>query len=392
MYQLRHLADPLRHARHHAPVLFITGPRQSGKSTLVREECGGELPYVTFDDPLEVAFARDDPQGFLDRFPNGCILDEVQSIPSLFPYLKMRVDADRVMGRYLLTGSQQFALMEQIAESLAGRVAILELFPFEVAELRRPHRANTLEEIVWNGLYPEPALYPERRDLWMSSYIRTYVERDVRRMRKITDLAAFEQLVMLAAAAHGQELNIARLSRQIGLTQPTVKAWLGILEAAYVGVRIPPYFRNLGKRVVKSPKWFFIDSGLVCELTRQPSGAAAVAGAMGGALFEGLIVAEAIKTLAHAGRRRALYHWRSHDQSEVDLIIGTRDRLVPVEIKATATPLPRHTAMLTRFAELEPDAAPGLLVCRVPAARPMPGGHTALPWDQFGSWLAERIL
>lgn len=388
MYRSRRIAEALRAARQQLPVVLITGPRQSGKSTLVRHELP-DVPYVTFDDPLEVDFARQDPNGFLDRFDDAVVLDEIQLVPELMRYLKMRVDTDRRPGRYVLTGSQQFAMMEQVSESLAGRVAILELLPLSLAE-RDP--IPPLTDLIWIGGYPEPALHPDRRDLWVRGYVRTYVERDIRQMRQIADLAAFEQLIMLAAANHGQELNVARLARQVGMSQPTVKAWMGLLEAAYLGVAVPPYFRNLGKRLVKARKWYLLDSAPVCELTRQPSAEAALAGAMGGPLFEGMVVVEVLKAMAHAGLRPELYHWRSHDQLEVDLIIRTREGLQPIEIKLTATPTAGHAAPLSRFIELEADAAPhGLLVCRVDRERRLPGGHLALPWQALPEWLEGRL-
>ncbi len=390
MYVPRHLAAALREARQQLPVVLVTGPRQSGKSTLVRQELGTSVPYVSFDDPLEASFARDDPNGFLDRFTDAVILDEIQLVPSLMPYLKLRVDADRRPGRYVLTGSQQFAMMAQVSESLAGRVAILELLPFAIAEL--PTRPD-LEAAIWGGAYPEPALHPDRRDLWLRGYIRTYVERDVRQMRRIVDLAAFEQLVLLTAAFHGQELNVARLARDVGMSQPTVKSWLGVLQAAYLGFTVPPYLRNLGKRLVKAPKWYLLDSALACELTRQPSAEATLAGSMGGALVEGLVVAEALKTMANAGQRPELYHWRSHDGLEVDLVVRTAAGMVPVEIKKTATPGPGHTKALARFLALEPQSAPsGLLVCGTREARSLPGGHRAIPWHTFGAWLSDSAV
>lgn len=392
-YLPRRLTRPLLSALAGFPAVLVTGPRQSGKTTLLREEIGAESAYVTFDDPLERDFARRDPEGFLDRFGGGrVILDEVQYVPEIFQYLKIRIDRQREeRGRWLLTGSQHFGLMANVGESLAGRIAILELLPLDVRELPDEERADA-ERAIWYGGYPEPRLRPEVRDLWMRSYVRTYIERDVRQLHNVQDLRAFETFVALCASRHGQELNMASLSREAGIAQPTIKAWLGALEAAYLVRLLPPYFASFGKRVVRSPKLYFLDPGLACTLTRQPSSEAALAGSMGGALFEGLVVAEAVKTFTHDGRRPELYFWRSHDGLEVDLLVPLGGKLIPIEIKATATPTARHVMPLDRFRSAAGEAAAdhGLLVCRVKEPRPLPGGHLALPWWRLPGWLEER--
>ena len=271
-------------------------------------------------------------------------------------------------------------------------MAILELLPFDLSELPEAQR-GTADQAIWLGGYPEPRLQPESRDLWMRSYVRTYVERDVRQLQNIQDLRAFETFVSLCASRHGQTLNMAGISRQTGISQPTVKAWLGALEAGYLIRLLPTYFENFGKRVLKSPKLYFLDSGLVCTLTRQPSAEAALAGAMGGALFEGLVVSEAIKALTHRGLRADLYFWRSQDGLEIDLLVPLGDRLIPVEIKATATPTARHARLFDRFRKIAGDSAAeqGVLVCRVSEARPLPGGHLALPWTDFPKWLGKKV-
>jgi hypothetical protein len=371
------------------PAVLVTGPRQAGKTTFLREESGDDLAVVSFDDPLERAFAREDPNGLLDRFGDRpVLLDEIQYVPELLPYLKVRIDRDRGrMGRFRLTGSQQFQLMQGITETLAGRVAVLELLPLSVLEWRVP-----LEAAIWVGGYPDPALRPEVRDLWMTSYLRTYVERDVRQVRDVQDLAAFEQFLALAAARHGQEFHPAPLARAAGVTQPTIKAWGSVLAASYVVVLVPPWHRNLGKRVVRTPRLYFLDPALVCTITRLPSGEAALAGPLGGALFDGLVVVEALKVFAAAGRPRACWFWRSQDGLEVDLVVEIGGRVVPVEVKLTATPTARHAETLARFRRLVgDDADPGLVVCRVERPVPLPGGALAIPWTDWPAWLWERL-
>jgi hypothetical protein len=393
VYRPRLLRKTLERALRQFPAVLITGPRQSGKTTFLREEFGRGARYATFDDPLEREFARSDPEGFLDHFGEAtAILDEVQYVPELFQYLKIRIDRERRRnGRWILTGSQQFGLMAGIGESLAGRITLLDLLPFSLLETGRKRTAD-LASVVWHGSYPEPALFPEKRDLWLSSYLRTYVERDVRQLHNVQDLRAFETFVALCAARHGQELSQAALARAAGVSQPTVKTWAGVLEAAYLAFLLRPYFENFGKRIIRSPKLYLFDSALACALTRQPSAEAALAGAMGGALFEGLIVGEAVKVFAVEGQRPDLYFWRSHDGLEVDLLLRRGDRLIPIEIKLTATPTPRHLRPLEKFRQIAGRAAEGgLLVCRVAERRALPHGDLALPWREFPAWVREQI-
>jgi hypothetical protein len=370
---------------------LITGPRQSGKTTFLKHEAGSQVDYISFDDPLERDFAAVDPDGFLGRFTSRpVILDEIQYVPQLLSHLKMRIDQDPShCGHWLLTGSQQFGLMRDVSESLAGRVAVLELPPFSHEEFPRP----TLEEVLWNGGYPVVAMHPERRDMWLRSYVATYIERDVRQIRNIPDLRVFNQFLNLAAARHGQEFHAADLSRELGITQPTVKSWGGVLEASYIAHFLPPWFRNYGKRVVKTPKFYFYDCALVNLLTRQPDANAALAGPMGGALLEGWVVTEAVKAFMALGRKPDLYFWRSHDGLEVDLLIVINGKLQPIEIKLTATPGAGHLAPIDRFIAAAGDEAypQGVLVCRTENERALPHGHIALPWQAFPQWLRARL-
>jgi hypothetical protein len=282
--------------------------------------------------------------------------------------------------------------MRNVSESLAGRIAILDQLPFSIAEFQG-RRLSTLEALFWHGCYPEPSLYPEKHDLWFRSYLQTYIECDVRQLQNIRDLRAFEQFVALACARHAQEFNSAAFSRETGVTLPTAKSWGGVLEASYLLWFLPPFYKNLGKRVTKAPKLYMLDPAIVCYLTRQPSGEAALAGAMGGTLFEGLMVMEAVKYFTNAGLKPALWYWRSHDGLEVDLILQKNATFVPIEIKLTATPTTAHLDGLKRFRALagEKICEPGILVCRVPDRQPLPYGITALPWHDFSRWIAERM-
>lgn len=393
-YIPRQLSFILRQAMRQFPAVLVTGPRQAGKTTLLQHEVAAGCTYISFDDPVERAFALQDPAGFLNRFgEQPVILDEVQYAPELLPSLKLRIDKARhSQGRWLLTGSQQFHLMRNVGESLAGRIAILDQLPFSIAELATT-ALPPLEQVLWNGCYPEPALHPEKRDLWLRAYVQTYLERDVRQLQNIRDLRAFEQFVALACARHAQEFNSAAFSRDVGITLPTAKSWVGLLEASYLLYLLPPFFNNLGKRITKAPKLYMLDAGIVSFLTRQPSAEAALAGAMGGALFEGLVVTEALKAFTNQGLKPALWYWRSHDGLEVDLIVQGKQGLIPIEIKLTATPQPQHTEGLRRFRALAGESAcgAGMLVCRVAQEQPMPHGVVAIPWQKFGAWLNEQI-
>lgn len=394
MYIQRQLSKTLKMALAQFPAILVTGPRQAGKSTFLLNEITGGRAYISFDDPVERSFALADPNGFLDRFgEQPVILDEIQYVPELLPSLKLRIDRDRQRcGRWLLTGSQQFHLMRNVSETLAGRIAILELLPFSLGEQHDAHD-HSLESFLWNGCYPEPALYPEKRDMWLRSYLQTYVERDVRQLQNIRDLRAFEQFIALACARHSQEFNSADFSRETGITLPTAKAWAGVLEASYLLHLLPPYFNNFGKRITKTPKLYLLDPAIACYLTRQPSADAALSGAMGGAFFEGLMVAEAVKAFTNTGRKPDVWYWRTHDGFEVDLIIQAGGKLIPVEIKLTATPVAAHAASLKKFRSIAGEDAtePGIIVCRVSVEQPMPYSVTAIPWQQFPHWLAQRL-
>ncbi|MFZ1984977.1 MAG: ATP-binding protein [Desulfatitalea sp.] len=393
MYVKRQLATTLQKATRQFPAVLVTGPRQAGKTTFLQNEAGEGFAYASLDDPVERSFAVADPIGFLHRFgDNPVILDEIQYVPDLLPSLKRRIDRDRQRnGRWILTGSQQFHLMRNVSESLAGRIAILDLLPFSIGE-QQGRGVPPLATLFWRGCYPEPSLYPEKLDLWLRSYIQTYLERDVRQLQNIRDLRAFEQFVALACARHGQEFNSSIFSRETGITLPTAKSWVGVLEASYLLWLLPPFYNNLGKRVTKAPKLYMLDPAIVSYLTRQPSGEAARAGAMGGALFEGLMVIEALKCFTNAGLKPALWYWRSHDGLEVDLILQAGAKLIPIEIKLTTTPTATHLNSLKRFRALAgaESCEPGILVCRVAEQQPLSYGITALPWQDFPQWIAER--
>ena len=374
---------------------MITGPRQSGKTTFLREEFGQDYHYVTFDDPLQRQFAREDPNGFLDQFvDNPVILDEIQYVQELFSYIKIRIDNNRhAYGQFLMTGSQQFNLMKNISDSLAGRIAIFELLPFSSEELFSQNEKRSIQELIWYGGYPELLLHPESRQTWISSYIHTYIERDIRQLMNVRDLGQFEQFVTLLAANFGQELNLSRLSRSTGLSVTGCKKWIHLLNSAYLTYTLQPYYNNFGKRLVKTPKLYFLDTALAAYLTRQPSLEAAWQGAMGGAFFEGWIITDFRKQLISEGIEPNIYFWRSRDGVEVDLILEMNNQIIPIEIKQTSTPNSGHTKGLQKFCQFtDSKCLPGLLVCNVPEKKALPYGVQAIPWWELKNNILSMIL
>jgi predicted AAA+ superfamily ATPase len=290
-----------------------------------------------------------------------------------------------------MTGSQQFPLMKNVSDTLAGRIAIMELCPFSMGE-NNAHK-KSLEHILWNGSYPDPACYPQKRDMWVKSYIQTYLERDIHQIENIRNHRAFEMFVNLCAAFHAQEFRPANLASNCGVSQPTIKSWSKVLEASYLSIMLPPFFKNFGKRIVKTSKFYFMDSSLVCALTRQPSAESLLKSSMGGALFEGLIISEVWKTYLNKGKKPAAFFWRSQSGLEVDLIIHAQGKFWPIEIKLTATPTVNHVKVLDQFKHMAGDDAGdvGLLVCNVDKKIKLPGNNVALPWFDFQKKL-ENII
>lgn len=316
------------------PVLALTGPRQSGKTTLARAAFPAK-PYASLENPELRAFAAGDPRRFLAGYPDGAIIDEVQRCPELFSWLQGWVDERRRMGDFVLTGSQQFGLMSTISQSLAGRVGLVQLLPFSQTELAGAALApDSLDAALWQGGYP--ALYDRRLppDDWFPNYIATYVERDVRQLLAVRDLTVFQRFVKMCAARCGQLLNLSSLAADCGITHMTAREWLTVLEASYIVRLLPPYHRNFGKRLVKTPKLYFIDTGLAAWLLGIRNAQGVASHPMRGALFENLVVGEFVKQRFNAGQPAELYFWRDNVGHEVDLLLETPDGLQAVEIKS----------------------------------------------------------
>jgi predicted AAA+ superfamily ATPase len=319
------------------PVVTVIGPRQSGKTTLARSVFG-QKPYVSLEDPDNRRMALEDPRSFLDRFPDGGVLDEVQRAPELFSYLQSRVDEDGRMGLFLLTGSQQFGLMSGISQSLAGRTAFIELLPFSIHELQNTEQGvPELDAMLFRGGYPpiyDRKLSPGE---WFPAYVTAHIERDVRQLLNVQDLEAFQRFVRLCAGRSGQILNLSSLATDCGITHNTAKAWISVLEASYVLFLLRPHPNNFKKRLVKAPKLYFYDTGLLCWLIGIQAPGQLETHPLRGSIFETMILSELVKTSYNRGSRSSFYFWRDSNGNEVDVIADAGAKLMPIEIKSGRT-------------------------------------------------------
>lgn len=353
----RDSVDTLKELARGFPVVAVTGPRQSGKTTLVRSFFS-EKPYVSLEELDHREYANDDPRGFLSAYPDGAVLDEVQHCPKLFSYLQGIVDNDKRCGLFILTGSQQFGLLSSITQSLAGRVGFLHLLPFTLNELETAGKeiAN-INELIFSGFYPP--LYD--RDLkpasWHANYLLTYLERDVRQMVNVRDLATFQRFLKMCAARNGQLLNLSGLANDCGVTHNTAKAWISVLEASYIVFLLKPHHQNFGKRLVKTPKLYFYDTGLAAYLLGIQGGDQLSTHSMRGPLFEAFIVSELLKSRYNRGLASNLYFWRDNSGNEVDLIIEAGEKLLPLEIKSGQTVTRDYFSGLEKWLSLAGDKA-----------------------------------
>jgi predicted AAA+ superfamily ATPase len=402
------LSDTVRKALRTFPAVLVTGARQSGKTTFLLQEFAGSHRYVSLERPEVRARAGADPIGFFEENPPPVILDEIQYAPELLHYVKDRIDADRRPGRWLLTGSQSFEIMRGVSQSLAGRVAVLRLEPLSISEMRRrpsvsvehllqrvfgtgrqrPHHPTSiakpqvdLADWLLRGGFPEPRLHRRvDRQLWFSSYVATYLERDVRNLAQVGDLSAFGRFLLLVAARNGGLLNMADLGRDAGVTGPTAKHWLGVLEASHMVHVLQPYHRNFGKRVRKSPKLYITDPGLTTYLLGLHTREAVLQGPSLGGLVEAAVLGEWLKAFRCRGVQPPMFFWRSSNGQEVDLVIEYGGRLHAIEVKATATPTPQHAAGLARWLELAGPGARAALACRIHQPVGLVPGIRAVPW------------
>lgn len=397
-YIPRDIEERLERLLASAPCVAITGPRQAGKSTLLRH-CLPDYKYVTLDDPFFREQAHSDPLLFLDSLGGRAIIDEIQLAPGLLSYVKIRVDERRsIKGQYVFTGSQQFGLIKNLSDSLAGRIALLELLPLSVAEKRRqlklPDSVGLFRHAALTGSYPE-LVVDDAVDLqsWYASYLQTYLERDIRTIYNIGDLRDFQRFVRLLAARCGQQLNMSEYSRELGISVPTVKNWLSILEASRVVYLLPPYYSNLGKRIVKAPKLYFLDIGLACNLAGVRDEGHLFNGPMAGHLFENFCIQETVKFFLGQGIQPPLFYMRTGNGLEIDLLIEpAAGTLVPVEIKLSKTPMPALARPLISFRELfaRLNPASGLLLSLTEQTRPLSREVTSVTLDDYFEILRQE--
>ena len=346
----RNLAEPLRRRLRHYPVVTVTGPRQSGKTTLCRTVLP-DRPYVSLEGLDVRTYAREDPRGFLREYRDGAVIDEVQRAPDLTSYLQGEVDEDPTPGRFVLTGSQHFGLTDAVSQSLAGRVGVLYLLPPGLDELGRfGAPPPSLLETLWTGAYPRIHDRGIPADTWLRDYATTYVERDVRSLRNVTDLDAFSSLLRLAAGRTATEVNLSALAADSGIRHNTVRAWLSVLEASFLVFRTPAYRRNVRKRQIKAPKLHFLDSGLVCHLLGIRSPEELRHHPLRGQIFESWVAAEVFKAITHCAEEPRLRHFRAAD-TEVDLVVDQGTGLILAEAKSGGTVAPRFFSGMRTLGE-----------------------------------------
>jgi predicted AAA+ superfamily ATPase len=395
MYLKRTLTTVVKQASNQFPVLLVTGPRQVGKTTCLRHAADKERTYVTLDDPQARTLAKEDPKLFLQRFTAPVLIDEIQYAPELLPLIKIAVDTYQQRGDYWLTGSQQFHLMQNVSESLAGRVGILQLLGFSCRELDRqaeqtepfsPKRAMDnrvsppvlmdVYQRIWTGSFPAIAIDPQKdHDLFYGAYMQTYLQRDVKMLANIGDEISFLKFVRAAAARTGQLLNLAGMAADADIAPNTAKSWLSILKASGLVYLLEPYHTNINKRLIKSPKLYFLDTGLAAYLTEWSNSQTLEAGAMSGAIFETWVMSEIIKSYWHLGKSAPIYYYRDKDQKEIDLLIVRDGTITPIEIKKTAMPTKSDIRHFSVLEKLKMPIAPGALLCMT--ERPMPLTETA---------------
>jgi hypothetical protein len=387
------------------PVLLVTGARQVGKTTLLQELREPDRGYITLDDPLVLHLAHEDPALFLQRFEPPVLIDEIQYAPGLLSHIKMAVDRAHRPGMFWLTGSQPFHLMQGVSESLAGRVAVVQLLGFSRREAEGkgqeavppflpteaalnirwatttvPLDIQKMYELIWRGSFPAMTANPQMgRDLFYGSYVQTYVQRDVRNLARVGDEMAFLRFLRAAAARTGQLLNMAELARDADVATNTAKSWLSILEASGLVYLLQPWHSNVTKRLVKTPKLYFLDTGLCAYLTQWSSPQTLEAGAMSGAIFETWVMVELLKSYWHQGRQAPFYYYRDKDQREIDLLIERDGVLYPVEIKKSASPARDALRSMVALERLGVACGPGAVICMVPHLLPLDRGVTAVP-------------
>jgi len=367
----------------HYRAIAVVGPRQSGKTTLVRR-CFPGKAYVNLENTDTRRFAIEDPRGFLSGFPHGAILDEVQRAPEIFSYLQQVLDENITKGQFILTGSNNFLLQQNISQTLAGRVGYLFLLPLSLQELDHPFPST--DALIYRGFYPE--IYADKEmdaGKYYSNYIRTYVERDVRMIKNIVDLYTFERFVRLCAGRTGQLLNMNSLAIEAGVDNKTVASWLSVLETSFIVFRLQPYHKGFNKRIVKMPKLYFYDTGLASALLGIDTKEQLGLHPSRGALFENMVVVEFLKNRFNSGKMNNLFFWRDNVGTEIDLLIENSESLIPVEIKSGQTITDAYFKSITTWCKIS-GIDKGWVIYAGNQPQKRSNGITVLPYTEIGTF------
>ncbi len=383
------------------PCVLITGPRQAGKTTLAKTSFP-KLPYVSLEDPDVRESALSDPRRFLGGFHKGAIIGEVQRAPEILSYLQGVIDDARSaksskpkqQAHWVLTGSQHFGLLSKVSQSLAGRVGLMQLLPFSLGELQaanHPWAELPLEQLLWRGLYPVPVDQGNPPQQWYADYFATYVERDVRQMVNIRDLSAFRTFVRLCAARTAQQVNFSALATDCGVSVNTAKGWLSILEASYIVFTLPQHHANFGKRLVKSPKMYFFDTGLVAWLTGLRTPKELSLSSMRGALFETWAIAEAVKKIFHSSSSVVPHYWRDQAGVEVDLLLDAGETFTPLEFKAGQTLASDWLVPMNKYLAYAKGKAVDPTLIYAGTIAHQRGDVKIIAWKDYPTWLSKRL-
>jgi predicted AAA+ superfamily ATPase len=361
----------------------VVGPRQSGKTTLTKNSFPGKK-YVSLENPDQKRFALEDPRGFLAQYKEGVIFDEIQNAPEIFSYLQQILDESDKPGQYILTGSNNFIMQNNIVQSLAGRIAYLFLLPFSIKELENADLLPThLNDLIYQGSYPPIYTQKISPAKWFPNYIRTYVERDVRLIKNITDLAAFERFLKLCAGRTGQLLNMSSLGVEVGVDSKTIAAWISVLESCFIIHLLRPHHQNFNKRVVKMPKLYFYDTGLLCSLLGIQQKDQLNMHPLRGSIFESFIVSELIKKRFNEGKSDNIYFWRDNKGNEVDILVDEGEKLFPIEIKAGHTITSDYFKGIRFWNELTGNKGGEVIYAGIETQK-RSNGITVIPWFEAG--------
>lgn len=361
------------------PALVLTGPRQVGKTTTLLKVFPN-YAYISLDLPYNAALAEENPERLLTQHGHLLIIDEVQYAPSLFRYLKVAIDSDRQPGMYLMTGSQHFQLMDTISESLAGRCGVLNMLGLSGAELFTAHGGLNEDDFVWKGGMPELHARPDvTAEYWFTSYVATYLERDVRNILNVGNLRDFDRFLRACALRIGQLLSLSDLARDVGISPNTAKNWISVLETSGQIYLLEPFYRSLGKRLTKSPKLYFTDSGIAAFLLGFDSSDSLLPGPFGGQIWENYVLLEYLKKIRGMGKQPRVWFWRTRSGEEVDLVIEHAGQILAVECKMSERPGERDILGLKSFASHMPSQVQGVVACRTPKSYPLSSGIKALP-------------